>query len=272
MAHIGPAAIPDPGVMKHITDYSIVKSSGKGEENPRRKIGLVLLNYHLPRFTPLLWDQSCLRVCADGGANRLFDELPLLFPKDDPDIVRRRHKPDVIKGDLDSIRPDVRDFYADLGTSIIDESHDQDTTDLHKCVVFIKDCTPNLDKHNLKLVVVGALGGRFDHEAANINVLHTFAKDMQIVLLSEETSLTVLPAGHMHEIHVDCSFEGPHCGLVPIGAPSLSTTSTGLRWNLNETAMAFGSLISTCNMIESDIVTVISDVYLIWTTEIRYQS
>ena len=85
----------------------------------------------------------------------------------------------------------------------------------------------------LKLVVVGALGGRFDHEAANINVLHTFAKDMQIVLLSEETSLTVLPAGHMHEIHVDCSFEGPHCGLVPIGAPSLSTTSTGLRWNLS---------------------------------------
>lgn len=40
----------------------------------------------------------------------------------------------------------------------------------------------------------------------------------------------------------------------------------------DETAMAFGSLISTCNMIESDIVTVISDVHLIWTTEIRYQS
>lgn len=36
------------------------------------------------------------------------------------------------------------------GTSIIDESHDQDTTDLHKCVVFIKDCTPNLDKSNVR--------------------------------------------------------------------------------------------------------------------------
>lgn len=85
----------------------------------------------------------------------------------------------------------------------------------------------------LKLVVVGALGGRFDHEAANINVLHTFAKDLRIVLLSEESSLTVLPAGHVHDILVDRSFEGPHCGLVPIGAPSLSTTSTGLRWNLS---------------------------------------
>lgn len=36
------------------------------------------------------------------------------------------------------------------GTSIIDESHDQDTSDLHKCVVFIKDCTPNLDKSNVR--------------------------------------------------------------------------------------------------------------------------
>ena len=80
--------------------------------------------------------------------------------------------------------------------------------------------------------MVGALGGRFDHEAANINVLWTFANSMRIVLLSEESTVTVLPTGYVHEIHVDPSFEGPHCGLAPIGAPSLATTTTGLRWNL----------------------------------------
>lgn len=32
------------------------------------------------------------------------------------------------------------------GTKVIEESHDQDTTDLHKCITFIRDCTPDLDK------------------------------------------------------------------------------------------------------------------------------
>lgn len=32
------------------------------------------------------------------------------------------------------------------GTKIIDESDDQDTTDLHKCVAYIRDLTPNVDK------------------------------------------------------------------------------------------------------------------------------
>jgi thiamine pyrophosphokinase len=157
------------------------------------------------------------------------------------------------------------------GVKIIDESHDQDTTDLHKCVIFIRDYVPDLDKNHIKLLVLGGLGGRFDHEAANINVLYTFATVLRIVLLSEESSLTLLPSGYLHEIHVNRSFEGPHCGLVPLGAPSTSTTTTGLHWNLDDTPMAFGSLISTCNLLESDIVTVRSDAYLLWTTEIRYE-
>lgn len=93
------------------------------------------------------------------------------------------------------------------------------------------------------MLVVGAVGGRFDHEAANMNVLFNFASSLRITLLSEETSLTLLPTGYVHEIHVDKSFEGPHCGLIPIGAPSLSTTSTGLHWNLG-TYLTFTELVA----------------------------
>lgn len=81
---------------------------------------LVILNQRLPRFAPLLWEHGTallfhsffnflpsflfihvdfvatylpaakLRVCADGGANRVFDEMPLFFPHEQPSHVRSR--------------------------------------------------------------------------------------------------------------------------------------------------------------------------------------
>lgn len=43
-------------------------------------------------------------------------------------------------------------FLAQLqGTKAVDESHDQETTDLHKCISHIRDCTPDLDKSNVRV-------------------------------------------------------------------------------------------------------------------------
>ncbi len=55
------------------------------------------------------------RVCADGGANRLYDELPSMLPNgicDSSEEARKAHLPDVIMGDMDSVRPDVQEFYT----------------------------------------------------------------------------------------------------------------------------------------------------------------
>ncbi|CAA0832031.1 Thiamine pyrophosphokinase 1 [Striga hermonthica] len=112
---------------------------------------LVVLNRRLPRFTPLLWKHAQLRICADGGANRLYDELPQLFPDEDALEIRKRYKPNSIKGDMDSIRDEVLGFYKDLGTEVIDASDDQDTTDLHKCVAYIQDM-PNLKNQEVELI------------------------------------------------------------------------------------------------------------------------
>ena len=40
----------------------------------------------------------------------------------------------MVPGDLDSIRPEVAEFYARRGAEVVDESHDQDSTDLQKCL------------------------------------------------------------------------------------------------------------------------------------------
>ncbi|XP_037413848.1 thiamine pyrophosphokinase 3-like isoform X3 [Triticum dicoccoides] len=196
---------------------------------------VVVLNQRLPRFAPLLWDRAQVRVCADGGANRVFDGMPELLPGHARDDVRSRYKPDVIKGDMDSVRPEVKEYYSNL----------------------------------LCILVLGALGGRFDHEMGNINVLHLFP-NIKIVLLSDDCLIFLLPRTHTHNIHIERSVEGPHCGLIPIGAPSTSTTTTGLRWNLDNTHMSFGGLISTSNTVDEDQVMVTSDSDLIWTISLRH--
>ena len=44
-------------------------------------LAVVVLNHELPPCTPRLWRAAALRVAADGGANRLYDELPALLPQ-----------------------------------------------------------------------------------------------------------------------------------------------------------------------------------------------
>ncbi|CAJ2632032.1 unnamed protein product [Trifolium pratense] len=246
------------GLMSHSSNFLLPPSDNNSSVS--LKYALVILNQNLPKFTPLLWDHAHIRVCADGGANRVFDEMPLCFPKLNPSNVRTRYKPDAIKGDMDSIRTE--------GTKIIDESEDQDTTDLHKCVAYIRDLTPDTDKSELCILAVGALGGRFDHEMGNINVLCRFS-NTRVILLSDDCLIHLLPKNHSHKIFIQSSVEGPHCGLVPIGMPSGSSTTTGLKWDLNETEMRFGGLVSTSNIIKGDIVTVQSDSDLLWTISIK---
>ncbi|XP_071738322.1 thiamine pyrophosphokinase 1 isoform X1 [Rutidosis leptorrhynchoides] len=234
---------------------------------------LIILNQRLPRFSPLLWEHATIRVCADGGANRLFDNMPEFCDHKDDDvtIIQKRYKPDIIKGDMDSIRPEVLNFYKDLGTHVVDNSDDQDTTDLHKCISYVRDLVPDDVKSNLCILVAGALGGRFDHEMGNVNTLCRFSTT-RIVLLSDDCLIQLLPGNRIHKIHIQSSVEGPHCGLIPIGTPSGSSTTTGLQWNLDNTEMKFGGLVSTSNIVKEETVTVQSDSDLLWTISLKKQS
>lgn len=40
-------------------------------------------------------------------------------------------------------------FHWIQGTKVVDESQDQDTTDLHKCIEYIRDVTSDIDKSNV---------------------------------------------------------------------------------------------------------------------------
>jgi thiamine pyrophosphokinase len=78
-----------------------------------------------------LWSSCKWRCCADGGANQLYDlfehpeiedgttaralcvaSLNSLCFNDETNVMLSSFLPDLIKGDLDSIREDVKGYYA----------------------------------------------------------------------------------------------------------------------------------------------------------------
>lgn len=95
-----------------------------------------------------LWEASAYRVCADGGANRLHDATVVVATVrggvcegedgEEEESVEEEdassshgcdYLPDLITGDLDSLRPDVRRYYESRGVPVL-RVEDQDYHDL----------------------------------------------------------------------------------------------------------------------------------------------
>ena len=93
------------------------------------KHALVILNtsgYDYSMFLAI-WSPFELIICADGGANRLYDWFGSSCDSDG--CSRSDYIPSKIIGDLDSIREDVRDYYSTNGCEII-QDRNQDNNDL----------------------------------------------------------------------------------------------------------------------------------------------
>ena len=84
------------------------------------------------------------------------------------------------------------------------------------------------------MTVLGAFGGRLDHEFSHYHVLYKYAH-LDIVLLSPKRAAFLLAAGR-HAVrgrHL-----GPNCGVVPLGEPARCVTTRGLKWDLDGREMS----------------------------------
>lgn len=219
----------------------------------------------VPPFTP---HTACLTICADGGANRLYDAAPGWLPDQSPDAARKAFAPSAIVGDLDSLSPTTRAFYEGAGTSIIDLSSDQDSTDLQKCLAFAASRAPPTAPR----LALGALGGRLDHALAAINLLYSVDHGHTLILAGDGCLARSVPAGATTLIPAR-GVEGPGCGLLALSPTGVTVTTTGLAWNLGGGEGEAGALVlgggqSTSNRVVGGSATIDADGPLLWTTEL----
>ncbi|KAG6810486.1 hypothetical protein H0H92_011666 [Tricholoma furcatifolium] len=226
---------------------------------------LIILNQPFSReLLNRVWNSCSWRLCADGGANRLYDTF-----SDDPES-RTKYAPDLIKGDLDSLRDDVRSYYSSLGVPVI-QDEDQDTTDLMKCVETIEEREKKRGETQNDIVILGGLSGRLNQTIHTLSYLHKLRKTRKRVFTVTDDNIGwVLDAGD-HIIEIDHSLLGVTCGLLPVGIDETILSTSGLRWNLDDCPSSFEGLVSTSNHLvpEEKEVRIKTSRPIWWTAELR---
>ncbi|WVR09545.1 thiamine pyrophosphokinase [Kwoniella sp. DSM 27419] len=182
------------------------------------------------------WKAASKRICADGGANRLYEA--------DKEKI---YLPDLIKGDLDSIRPEVQAYYQDQGVLVV-EDKDEYSTDLMKCIAEVP--------RDHAVVLLGGLSGRVDQTVHTMSILHKTDREMF----------------GKHEITIDHDRMGQTCGILPVGVDSSRVKTKGLKWDfVSEWDTSLQGDLSTSNHLQPDqrIVTIETSRPVLWTVEIR---
>lgn len=146
---------------------------------------ILVLNQEIvqPHFK-ILYERASLKVCADGG----YHQLKKWIESNGQKITQ--NQPDFVIGDFDSIDNSCS---VDGAEDILKKPkfvhiYDQNRTDLEKSIDFI------IQKVNFNpqvFILIGALGGRFDHEIGSLSALFKYSEHL-LILLNNQSAVTLL--------------------------------------------------------------------------------
>ncbi|KAH8109581.1 thiamine pyrophosphokinase [Phellopilus nigrolimitatus] len=249
-----------------MVDAVLARSQRAKDSLPQRleRCALIILNQPFSKdLLSRVWAACQWRGCADGGANRLFDVL-----QESSDLKSADFLPDLVKGDLDSLRSDVNEYYAGLGVPVV-KDEDQYATDLMKCIAEVQKIEASSPgQSQFTIILLGGLSGRLDQTIHTMSYLHKLRKQRkQIFVVTDDNVGWVLDEGE-HLIEVDLSSIGPTCGLLPVGVESSILTTRGLRWNLDNFESSFNGLVSSSNATVSEEVYISTSRPIFWCIEL----
>lgn len=257
--------------------------------NPNHQLtALLILNQRInvPQIFEKLWNNYNLKVCADGGANRLYEYFTT-------EKERLQHLPDYIIGDLDSIDQKVYDFYQKHMVKIIKQTT-QYSTDFTKSVNLISlhfysknfrttvengsnnfgisldhgihdmyhqevETLPEKEKKKIHLLALNAIDGRFDQTVHSITQLYTLASTdsyFQLCYLTPTDLIFLVPAGgtlvKYSQDFRSCAIG--NCGLLPLGGPTMINKTKGLKWDVENwsSSIAEGKVSSSNRFVGSN--------------------
>ncbi|KAF2860436.1 thiamine pyrophosphokinase [Piedraia hortae CBS 480.64] len=200
-------------------------------------------------------------ICADGGANRVYDILMEEYGERGWRDALKVALPNEIHGDLDSIEGMVRERYAALGVRITKDG-DTESTDFGKCIDILRERVDGLRD----VVVLGSLGGRVDQGLGLVGELLRVAGKVRVWLVTERSLSFVVHPGET-TVELGEWKRGSHVGVLPVYGPATLGTH-GLKWDVTAWETEMGGKVSSCNMLAADRVVIQVNREVLFTVEL----
>jgi len=176
---------------------------------------------------------DALVIAADSGVS-LADALGL--------------RVDVVIGDMDSINPTALNALAAMGTEVVSHPIDKDATDAELALLH---AAKNGVDH---LLVLGAGGGRLDHQLALFAVLFNDAL-RKVRIEARLGASRAFPLRDGETLSVRCG-AGTVVGLIPFGGDAHGVTTTGLQWPLGDESLFANASRGVSNRATNDHISV----------------
>lgn len=183
---------------------------------------VIFANGRLSR--PILLQPDDLIIAADGGSHHCLG-LGI--------------RPQVVIGDLDSVRDDEVEALSKLGAEIIIYPQRKDFTDLELALLEAQKRGAD------QVVVLAGLGMRWDQSLANI-LLPAMLPGLRVSLVDGPQELHFISSGETLEITGQV---GDIVSLIPVGGDAQGITTHGLEYPLFSETLRLGSTRGISNVL-----------------------
>lgn len=170
-------------------------------------------------------------ICVDGGSRHLRN---------------LGYTPDVLLGDFDSISASDLKEYRDMGVEILKYPPEKDMTDTELAVEY------TARKGYKDVIILGALGTRFDHSLSNVLILKKMHDNgIKGVIINEYNEIQLIS----DRITLDRE-DGVKVTLLPLTEKVEGVTTKGLKYPLKDATIYLGSSWGVSNEFEGDVAEV----------------
>lgn len=171
--------------------------------------------------------QNDIVICCDGGTRYAFEEGLI---------------PNYIIGDLDSSSSQIIQFFEAKNVEFKKFPAKKDYTDMELCLEFA------ISLGVFEIVIFGAIGTRFDHSLANVNILMKCVNANVLAKIINEYNEIILINSEI-EIY---GKKGDIVSLLPLTTSVLGVTTKGLEYPLNNYNMEIGKALGISNVMISE--------------------